>query len=166
MFFSRALLSFFAVGAISTLASPTPAPVDVVEKREDVSDVLAVIDTLKTSTGSILPQIDNLVNTNQATTSNISPLLQNLVDAVNTGTASLNTLQGKVDATTGGTKDQVAQDVAGVITDIANTLNNLKTKAPALFSLVASLGIQTALSQLLVGLNIVIAGVLTLVAGL
>jgi len=52
MFFSRAIISFFALGAISALAHPAP-----VEKRQDVSDVLAVVETLKSSTNSILPQI-------------------------------------------------------------------------------------------------------------
>jgi hypothetical protein len=58
MFFSRALFSFFAVGAISAFAAPSPA---LVEKREDISDVLATLDTLEKSNDAIIPQIGELL---------------------------------------------------------------------------------------------------------
>ena len=45
MIFTRVIATLFAFGTISALASPAP----VVEKREDVSDVLAVISTLQST---------------------------------------------------------------------------------------------------------------------
>jgi hypothetical protein len=53
MIFTRVFATLFAFGAVSALASPAPA----VEKRQDVSEVLAVISTLQSTTGGILPQI-------------------------------------------------------------------------------------------------------------
>lgn len=57
MIFSRVVATLFAFGTISVLASPAPV---VVEKRQDVSNVLGVIGTLQSTTGSILPQIGNV----------------------------------------------------------------------------------------------------------
>lgn len=54
MIFSRAVFAVLAFGGLSAIASPTPA---VVEKRQDVSEVLGVIDTLSTTVDAILPQI-------------------------------------------------------------------------------------------------------------
>ncbi|PPR04822.1 hypothetical protein CVT24_007082 [Panaeolus cyanescens] len=162
MFFSRALFSLLAVGAIGALASPAP----VVEKREDVSDVLAVVGNLKATTDVILPQIDSLVDSGAATDANLSPLLQDLATALDTSSSELDSLKGKVDPNTGGTKDEVAQEVSVVYTDVTKSLNNLKTKKPHLWYLIPKFGLEAALIKLLLGLELVLAGVLTLVAGL
>jgi len=53
MIFSRVVATFFAIGSVGVLALPS-APV---EARADITDVLAVLDTLQSSTGGILPQI-------------------------------------------------------------------------------------------------------------
>ncbi|EAU81004.1 hypothetical protein CC1G_03180 [Coprinopsis cinerea okayama7 len=160
MFFTRVLLSVFAVGAISAVARPA----ETVQKREDVSDVLAVIGTLKSTTGSILPQLDALVNSDDATEENVSPLLEQLAGAFDTGTVSLQGLQGKVDPSSGGTEEEVAEEVATVYTDVATSLDNLKTKKPHLYPLVPKFGLDLALFKLLLGLQLVLAGVLKLVA--
>lgn len=56
MIFSRVVAAFFAIGAVGVLARPSP-----VEARQDPTDVLAVLDTLKSSTDTILPQIGRLL---------------------------------------------------------------------------------------------------------
>jgi len=56
MIFSRIVTAFFAIGAVGVLARPNP-----VEARQDPTDVLAVLDTLKSSTDSILPQIGRVL---------------------------------------------------------------------------------------------------------
>ncbi|RXW14963.1 hypothetical protein EST38_g10890 [Candolleomyces aberdarensis] len=163
MIFSRVVAALFAFGTISAVASPAPA---VVEKREDVSDVLAVISTLQSTTGGILPQIDSLVNTDTATEENLTPLLQQLTAAFDTSAVSLEALQGRVDENTGGTKDEVAEQTAAVYTDVIRSLDNLKTKTPQFWPLVPQFGLDAALTQVLLGLNILLAGVVQLVAAL
>ncbi|KAG2010607.1 hypothetical protein CC2G_013418 [Coprinopsis cinerea AmutBmut pab1-1] len=160
MFFTRALFSVFAVGAIAAIAAPSA----VVEKREDISDVLAIVGTLKASTDSILPQIDNLVNTDTATEANLSPLLQDLSASINSGATSLEALRGKVDSSSGGTEEQVAEEVAVIYTDVAHSLDNLKKKKPHLYPLVPKFGLDAALLKLLLGLQLVLAGVIKLLA--
>jgi len=160
MYAIRLVASFFAFGAISALATPTP----VVEKREDVSDVLAIVGTLQSSTGSILPQIDSLVNTDQATEANLSPLLAQLVTALDTSAASFQSLNGKVDQNSGGSKEEVAAQVATVYTDISTSLNNVKTKKPHLYPLIPKHGLDAALLKVLLGLDLILIGVVKLVA--
>lgn len=88
MLFFPILASLFAFGTLSAVASPAP----VVEKREDVSDVLRIVNSLQSQTGSILPQIDSLVNSDKATAANIEPLAIQLVNALNSGGSSLEAL--------------------------------------------------------------------------
>ncbi|KIJ44496.1 hypothetical protein M422DRAFT_30357, partial [Sphaerobolus stellatus SS14] len=82
--FSFAVLSLSVISAVATPAAP---------KKRAVTDVLAVVNTLQSSTGTILPQIDSLANSGSATQANISPLLANLVDSLNTASTSLNAMQ-------------------------------------------------------------------------
>lgn len=120
MLFFPVIASFFAFGALSAVGSPAP----VVQKRQDVSSVLSILDTLQSQTGSILPQIDSLVNSDEATEENLTPLAQQLVEALNSGGASLEAL-GAVDET-GGTQDEVAQRTAAIYT-VSHTLWSMST---------------------------------------
>ncbi|KIJ33458.1 hypothetical protein M422DRAFT_183219 [Sphaerobolus stellatus SS14] len=157
MFFTRVFaFAVFAVSLVSAVA---------IKKRADVSEVLGVVDILKSSTDAILPQIDSLVNSNAATQANISPHLASLVEALNTASTSLHGLQGNVD-TSSSDANEVANAVAPVFTKINNSINNLETKDPNLVSLVATSGISTALDTVLTGWEIVVAGVLQLLSGL
>lgn len=58
---------------------------------------------------------DNLVNTDTATEDNLSPLIQQLTTAFDTSATSLNSL-GRVDESSGGTKEEVAERTAAVYT--------------------------------------------------
>lgn len=109
MLFFPVLASLFAFGSLAAVASPTP----VVEKREDVADVLRIVNSLQSQTGGTLSQIDNLVNTDKATAANIEPLAIQLVNALNSGGSSLEAL-GRVNANSGGTKEEVAQKTADI----------------------------------------------------
>ncbi|PPQ76182.1 hypothetical protein CVT25_007239 [Psilocybe cyanescens] len=55
MFASRFFVSLLAFTALGVSASPAPAPAE--KRSADVSDVLAVVSTLKTKTNAILPEI-------------------------------------------------------------------------------------------------------------
>lgn len=114
MLFFPIVASFFAFGALTAVASPAPV-VDTVEKRQDVSSVLAILDTLQSQTGSILPQIDSLVNSNAATEENLTPLAQQLVAALNSGGASLESLRGRVNQDAA-SNDEAAEKAAAIYT--------------------------------------------------
>ncbi|TFK19783.1 hypothetical protein FA15DRAFT_600856 [Coprinopsis marcescibilis] len=160
MFFSRVLISFFAIGAVAAAVTPA-APL---KKREDVSDVLAIVGQLRGSTDTILPQIDTLVNSGEANEENISPLLQQLTAALDLSAVSLEALDGKVDPSSGGSEQEVAEEVSVVYTNIATSLDNMKTKKPKLHPLVPKFGLDLALLKVLLGLKLVLAGVTKLLA--
>jgi hypothetical protein len=114
MLFFPIIASFFAFGALTAVASPAPA-VDTVEKRQDASSVLAILSTLQSQTGSILPQIDSLVNSDAATEENLTPLAQQLVAALNSGGASLESLRGRVNQDAA-SNDEAAEKAAAIYT--------------------------------------------------
>ncbi|KIJ26832.1 hypothetical protein M422DRAFT_191687 [Sphaerobolus stellatus SS14] len=158
MFFSRVFS--FAVLSLSVIsAAATP----VAPKKRAVSDVLAVVGTLQSSTGTILPQIDSLANSGSATQANISPLLANLVDALNTASTSLNAMQAN-SVTGSSNAKEVSNAAAPVVKNVATSLNNLKVQKPELASLFVPFGIDTALNELLVGLDVVVVGLGTLLS--
>ncbi|KAF6759949.1 hypothetical protein DFP72DRAFT_121232 [Ephemerocybe angulata] len=160
MYFKSIVASFFALGAICAAASPAP----VVEKRQDISSVLAIIETLQSSTGSILPQLDSLADSESSTESDFEPLIAELVSSLDTSSTQLNAL-GPVDQS-GASQDEVATKVASIYSDIATTSNNVKTKKPQFYPLFPKFGLEAALIKLLFGLEIVLIGVLKLVAAL
>ncbi|KIJ25928.1 hypothetical protein M422DRAFT_273066 [Sphaerobolus stellatus SS14] len=153
MIVSRILFSFLSLGAISAVATPTPVVVSdekrAIEKRADVSDISGVISTLRSNTNSILPQIDNLVSANQQTEDNISPLLQQLLTALTTAGTQINSFQS-------------ANQLAPVISP-----KQLRGCKPyRLRPLIASFGFDAALNTILVGLEILLQGVVQLLAAL
>ncbi|TFK37799.1 hypothetical protein BDQ12DRAFT_713273 [Crucibulum laeve] len=99
MIASRILFSFLTLGVISAAAIPA---VVIIEKREDVSDILTV---------------NVLVASKIATEGNISPLLPHLSDALGTASTSFTGFQAKVDTNTGRWK----QDVANAVAPVYNT---------------------------------------------
>ncbi|KAJ7028399.1 hypothetical protein C8F04DRAFT_964021 [Mycena alexandri] len=137
----------------------------VVDKRASTADIETVFNTLKSSTDSILPQITSLVSGGTATDDTVTPLINDLTAALDTATASLGTLA--VGSLKRQSDDDIANLVAGIITDITNALDGLLGTAstiPALGGLLA--GVDTSLNQVLIGLETLLAGVLNLVANL
>jgi len=152
-------------------ASPVTVPsservsIAAAEKRASISSVNGVLNTLEGAVGSILPQIENLVSTATATEANVAPLVLDLVISLDTATTSLALLG------LGLKKRQSEQDVAtlvaGIVSDVANTLNGLEGLTSSIPGLSGLLGtVDLALNSVLVGLDGVLAGVLTIVAGL
>ncbi|KAJ7703678.1 hypothetical protein B0H17DRAFT_1231542 [Mycena rosella] len=158
--------SLFFLAATLASASPASAPTGlaIVDKRASTADVETVFTTLKSSTDSILPQIDALVSSGTASDATVAPLIGELAAALNTATASLSSLPISSKRQT---ENEVATVVAGIITEISTTLNGLSgspTAIPAFGTLI--IAIDVALDELLVGLDVVLTGVVTLVAGL
>ncbi|PPQ81850.1 hypothetical protein CVT25_013450 [Psilocybe cyanescens] len=155
-------LEIAVAGSLSASATPVP---ETVEKRADISDVLSVISTLKSSTGTIIPQINSLVSDGTASESNVTPLISDLITSLNTASSSLASI-GSVDSTSGGSATDVANAIAPIITDITTTLSSVNTAVPGLANLLGGLGLDAALNQVLTGLETLLAGVLNLVAQL
>ncbi|KAJ7463460.1 hypothetical protein B0H11DRAFT_85422 [Mycena galericulata] len=160
--FALRFASLFLLAATLASASPAPAPagIAVVDKRTSTASVENVVTTLKSSTDSILPQIDALASSGKASSATVTPLIGQLTTALNTATASLSSLPISSKRQT---QDQVATVVAGVITSISTTLNGVSA-IPEFGTFI--IPIDVALEELLVGLDVVLAGVLTLVSGL
>ncbi|KDR68101.1 hypothetical protein GALMADRAFT_216006 [Galerina marginata CBS 339.88] len=159
MFASRFFVSFLAFSALSAYASPAPV---VVEKRApDVSSVLAIISTLQGSTSTIVPQINALAANKQATAASVTPLAAQLVTAFNTAHTSLNTL-GPVNAASGGTPLDVATAFASIISEVALALEGVET-VPGLAGILTTLGLGVSINTVLIGLDVVLIGVVTLV---
>jgi len=164
--FALRFASLFLLAATLASASPASAPAGlaVVDKRASTADVETVFTKLKSSTDSILPQIDALVSGGTASDATVTPLIGKLTAALNTATTSLSSLPISSKRQT---EDEVATVVAGIINEISTTLDGLSgsaTAIPALGTLI--IAIDVALEELLVGLDVVLAGVVTLVAGL
>ncbi|TFK37798.1 hypothetical protein BDQ12DRAFT_749549 [Crucibulum laeve] len=164
MIASRILYSFLTLGVIS--AAATPAAITV-EKCQSTADIKTVLNTLKSSTDAILPQITNLGN---VTDENVTPLINDLTAALNTASSSLasletySDLQGRVDTNSGGSQQDVANAVAPIYRNIVVSLNNLKTQNPEFASLFTKFGTDAALNNLLLGLGTLLAGVVELIA--
>ncbi|KAJ7133364.1 hypothetical protein C8R44DRAFT_611059 [Mycena epipterygia] len=163
--FALRFASLFLLSTTFVSASPAPAAgLSVVDKRASTADIETVFNTLKNSTDAILPQITALVTAGNATDDTVTPLINDLTSALNTTTASLTGLSASSKRQS---DDDVANLVAGIITDIANALDGLLGTAstiPGLGELLA--GVDTSLNQVLVGLETLLAGVLNLVANL
>ncbi|KAJ7243070.1 hypothetical protein C8J57DRAFT_1084140 [Mycena rebaudengoi] len=163
--FALRFASLFLLSATFVSASPT-FNAGLVEKRASNADIQTVFTTLKSSTDSILPQITDLVSSGTATDATVTPLINDLTTALNTATTSLGGLALPV-LSKRQSNDEVAALVAEILTDVTTTLDGLLGSAasiPALGGLL--LGVDAALHQVLFGLEILLAGVLNLVATL
>ncbi|KAK6980762.1 Sc15 protein [Favolaschia claudopus] len=138
----------------------------VVDKRSSTADIETVFNTLKSSTDSILPQINSLVSGGTASDATVTPLINDLTAALDTATASLGELD-PVESRKRQSDDEIANLVAGILTDITNALDGLLGEAASIPTLgVLLAGIDTSLNQVLRGLEQLLAGVLRLVANL
>ncbi|KDR68068.1 hypothetical protein GALMADRAFT_146561 [Galerina marginata CBS 339.88] len=161
MFASRFFASFLAMTALAAYASP--APVEI-ERRADISDVLAIVGTLKTATAPITAQLNALTANNQATTATVTPLISQLVPAFNTASTSLGGIT-TVNTASGGSTQDVAVLFAPILQEIAITLEAVEAVVPGLPVVLAGIGLDAAVNEVLIGLGILLDGVLVLIAG-
>ncbi|KAK1227132.1 hypothetical protein PQX77_009872 [Marasmius sp. AFHP31] len=168
MFATKLFAAFTFVSFGLVASNPVAAPVPVVDltKRADNADVMEVFQTLKASTDSILPQIDELTSSGTANDDNVTPLVNELTAALDQASSSLSTLDSS-ETRKRQTDDELANLVASIVENIANTVQGLTASAitiPGLGGLLV--GIDTSLAQVLRGLGTLLAGVLRLVANL
>ncbi|KAF5387506.1 hypothetical protein D9757_006533 [Collybiopsis confluens] len=161
MFFTRFFAVFFLFASFGIVSSAS------VQKRQDTADIETVLNTLKGSTDTILPQITSTGQAGNASDANVTPLINDLTTALNTASSSLTALQTSSRKSRRQSDDDIANLVAGIVTDITNALDTLLGDAAAIPELGSLLGgVDVALDQVLVGLETLLAGVLTLVANL
>jgi len=164
MYFTRITSTFAVFLTLGALVLANPLPFS--EKRQDTSSIEGVLNTLKSSTDSILPQITALGSSGNATTDSLNPLIGQLDAALTTAATSLSSLTPSALLKRQSDSD-AATLTAGIVTDITNALGSLLNDAsaiPELGSLFA--GVDASLDQVLVGLETLLAGVLNLVANL
>ncbi|KAF8995704.1 hypothetical protein BDQ17DRAFT_1330423 [Cyathus striatus] len=115
---------------------------------------------LETAVSSILPQLDSLASSGTTTSSSISPLLAELIAALGSASSSLGGLQGNVrtDSTSAKT---VADATAPILNNTATSLNNVKVANPAIVQVFGAFGIDAAINEVLLGLEVVVTGILT-----
>ncbi|THU95008.1 hypothetical protein K435DRAFT_667297 [Dendrothele bispora CBS 962.96] len=173
MMFSRvfSLFSFLTFFLTFSFVASNPitfpqALSDIVATKRQNADIASVLNTLQGQVGDILPQIDSLVSGGNATEDSVTPLVGQLTVALNNAASGLSDIPAS-----GSSKrqsdDEIANLIAGIVTDITNTLNGLLGSAASIPTLGALLsGVDVALNQVLVGLETLLAGVLNLVATL
>ncbi|KAJ7615601.1 hypothetical protein DFH06DRAFT_1483949 [Mycena polygramma] len=159
--FALRFASLFLLAATLASASPAPAGLAVVDKRAQTAGLDTIFTKLKSSTDSILPQIDALASSGRANEATVTPLIGKLTTAINTATTSVSALPISSKRQT---EEAVATVLAGVISEISTTLEGLAGSAAAIPGL--PIPIDTALAELLVALDVVAFGLVTLVSGI
>ncbi|KAL5529899.1 hypothetical protein ACEPAF_6156 [Sanghuangporus sanghuang] len=168
MLFTR-IIPFFAMSlTFGSLALSGPAAAGTELTKRDNADIEQVFTTLKTSTDSILPQIQSAAASGNATDDNVTPLITQLVSALNSASSSLSGLSSSSRTLNKRQSDSdIATLVAGIIEDISGALEDLVGDAASIPDLgVLFSGIDAALAEVLTGLEILLSGVLQLVADL
>ncbi|KAK0213409.1 hypothetical protein DFS33DRAFT_1377899 [Desarmillaria ectypa] len=164
MFFFRALTaaSVFFLAVSPTLASPAPGPqADLVKfdtdlvARADVN-VLDIFTDLKGVADKILPEIESLIKNNTLTQDLVMPLINDIIGAIKNATSELGSLD-KSSVVVGGTNEELATLVAGIVTDISGTVDGLTTASVDTSSL--------DLGSILLDVGGVLAGLVVAVVG-
>ncbi|THU99750.1 hypothetical protein K435DRAFT_658317 [Dendrothele bispora CBS 962.96] len=174
MMFSRVFSLFFFLTCFLTFSFVASNPITFPQARSDIvaaakpqkANVASVLNTLQGQVSDILPQIDSLVSSGNATEDSVTPLIGQLTVALNNAANDLTHIPAS-GLSKWQSNDEIANLVAGIVTDITNTLDGLLGSAASIPTLGALLsGLNVALNQVLVGLETLLAGVLNLVATL
>ncbi|KAG9219924.1 hypothetical protein CCMSSC00406_0009527 [Pleurotus cornucopiae] len=169
MIFSRVLPLFFLGLSFSFVSVAKPIAQSVAVKRaggDAGTDVAAVLTTLKAASDSILPKIDDLIDSGNANVDNVEPLFSQLIDAFETATASLTELKGKLSTPQSGpTKAELAASIASIITDTAMTLKKTPIEGRVLRPTLLRV-LDLAMKNFLLGVEGIVGGTLVLLASL
>ncbi|THU77419.1 hypothetical protein K435DRAFT_702399 [Dendrothele bispora CBS 962.96] len=177
MMFSRVFSLFSFLTCFLTFSFVASNPITFPQARSDIvaaakpqnANVASVLNTLQGQVSDILPEIDSLVASDNATGDSVTPLIGQLTVALSNAANDLAHIP--TSGFTGNNKrqsnDEIANLIAGIVTDITSTLDGLLGSAASIPTLGALLsGLDVALNQVLVGLETLLAGVLNLVATL
>ncbi|KAK0454158.1 uncharacterized protein EV420DRAFT_1645012 [Desarmillaria tabescens] len=155
MFSSK--LTLFVSTLVSLVAATTTTTV-VTGAAAAPTSVQDVLNSLKTTTDAILPQIDALVANKTATNTTVAPLLNQVISAVDTATSSIFS-QGL--AGSNNTND-LATLASGIMKDINTSMQGVKNSGCHLDGLLAVIAVT--LTKLLCTLEVVVPGLLKVVA--
>ncbi|KAJ7202261.1 hypothetical protein B0H12DRAFT_1162815 [Mycena haematopus] len=145
------------------LATSFVSGIAVVEKRATTADVQScAIQFYPFYICSCTRSFSGIWGT--ATDTTITPLISELTAALNTATASLAAL-GPVSSTKRQSEDDIANSVAGLVIEITQALDILLLDAAFDVKILLA-GVDVALHKLLLGLDGVLIGVVSLVAHL
>ena len=111
--------------------------------------------------------INSTIAAGNVSDDSVTPSISQITSALDAATSSLSGLSASSSKVKRQSDDDIANLVAGIITDLTETLDGLLASAssiPDLGSLLS--GIDSSLNQVLVGLETLLAGVLELVANL
>ena len=111
--------------------------------------------------------INSTIAAGNVSDDSVTPSINEITSVLGTAASSLSGLSASSSKVKRQSDDDIANLVAGIITDLTETLDGLLASAssiPDLGSLLS--GIDSSLNQVLVGLETLLAGVLELVANL
>ncbi|KAK0492945.1 hypothetical protein EDD18DRAFT_1108549 [Armillaria luteobubalina] len=146
--------------SLVSFVAANPAPI-ITRAPTSVMDVLT---NLKTTTDTILPQIDALVGNKTATVASVTPLLTQVISAVDGATVSVFSLQAQGVITKRDVKNDVAALAASIMNDINKTTQGLGSSGCGCIG-GGLLGVVGAtLFKLLVTLELVVPGLLAVIA--
>ncbi|KAG9097944.1 hypothetical protein FS749_005047 [Ceratobasidium sp. UAMH 11750] len=159
------LFAYATLGLLQLIAaSPILDTKDMIVKRDN-ADIMGVMTKLKQDVDPILAKINTLVAQKQATLANVTPLINQLTTTLDGSAADLGKLAPS-SLRKRQSDDEIAQIVAGIVSDIATVLDALLGELGS--SIIGTLlnGVDASLNQVLLGLSILLQGVLLLVANL
>ncbi|KAL5494864.1 hypothetical protein ACEPAI_326 [Sanghuangporus weigelae] len=158
MLFSH-VISFLTFSlTLGTFASGKP-----VAARSDVTSIQNMFTSLQSNTNNILPQIKGLAAEGNATNESVGPLVIELISALQGVQGSL-ALIGPISSDA--SNDTLVELIAEIITDIVGTLDLLANSTDITYLSGLLYGIDLALADILLGLDVILAGVTYLVATL
>ncbi|KIY46595.1 hypothetical protein FISHEDRAFT_75515 [Fistulina hepatica ATCC 64428] len=132
-----------------------------VKRTSSADDVISILETLRSSTDEILPQISGLVANGTASDNTVTPLTSSLVSAMNTATSSVKDITS-AGIVTDDEQSQIGDLLSGIVKDVMTTIDSLNTtEAVTTFSTIKTdvfssmgllSGVLAALLELVVGL--------------
>ncbi|EEB95373.1 hypothetical protein MPER_05668 [Moniliophthora perniciosa FA553] len=163
---SSRIVSFFLVFlTLGFLTYAKPVIGANVEKRQAADSIETVIANLQASANTILPQIDSLVDSGEASDDNVAPLLQELQQAFETANTDMTAFTLKGGDGKSHKKDELAKVIAGIVITVTKTLDKLLltgAKLPVVGGILVTL--KVTINKLLLAVELLLAGVLKLVA--
>ncbi|KZV87993.1 kinase-like protein [Exidia glandulosa HHB12029] len=152
----------FAFAFFFTSATPIESDKTLAKRQE--TEILTILTALHTSAVGKATEIKTLALTGTANEDNVTPLFNELIEQFNAATTQLAALQpsGKRQAPV-----DVATLTATILTDVTTILDSVLTQLAGIEAIGGLFaGLDTALNQLLKGLEGLLAGLLNLVATL
>ncbi|KIY45535.1 hypothetical protein FISHEDRAFT_76392 [Fistulina hepatica ATCC 64428] len=158
------LSKFVAVGLVALVGVAAALPNSgVVKRTSSADDVISILETLRSSTDEILPQISGLVANGTASDDTVTPLTSSLVSAMNNAASSVKDL-ASVDSVTDAEQSQIGDLLKTIVDDVLTTIDSLNTTAAVTTlatikaDVYSSMGLVTGLLGTVLGLVLGLVG--------